>query len=516
VARRLLLIQIDGLASSRLRRAIADGTMPAVAALSDSGRRIESRTCAVPPSTPVFQSALVYGPQRVVHGYAWFDRERGRVCRMDVPEDIARIEVQLLQHAGRRPLFQVLGAACYFSNILGGAVRAVFTIADGMLPRRAYRTERLVGAFARATARAPVELARGVVDLFRFRQRSGTTRFEWDWLAMRVLVSTYFEEISTTLAAADLRRGAPMVYIDFLAYDECAHRRGPDDPVCWVQLARIDRRIAGLTAEAQARGYEVMLCSDHGQAASTPYRRVAGRDLAADVFRACAGRPVRGDLDALAEELTEQRTHAARILKWGRPFGALASALAMARARHAARRLEREHAVPAGDLAVVTGGSIAHVYVGRQPGGATIEEIEERFPRLVPLLERSPGVGLVVVRRSAQGPLVVHRGQRVRLRDEAALARLAPFRTVGPALLAGILRLVIASETAGDLVLYGAFAPAGAVTFDPELGSHGGVHPDELDLFVIPPDGASLPAGNSLDPADLGDVLRARYGQTAA
>jgi hypothetical protein len=513
-ARKLLLIQIDGLSSARVRRAIAAGMMPAVAELSDGGRCLHSRTSATPPSTPVFQSALIYGAQHIVHGYTWFDRERGRVCRMDVPEDIARVEGELAAGAGRSPLFQVAGAASYFMGFLGGAVRALFTIADGMRPARYFRTERLFGALVRSTVRMPFELARGIADLYRFWQRTGMSRFEWDWLAMRVLCSTYFEEVATALAAADLRRGTPMIYIDFLAYDEAAHRRGPDAPVCWEQLERIDRRVARLAAAAQANGYEVMVVSDHGQAQATPYACIAGRSLAADVYRACAASD--GDLDALADTLTEERVRAARIRKWGRPFGAVASALATVRARHAARRLERLHRVPAGAVAVVTGGSIAHLYVGRDPAGAPLEAIEARVPRLLPFLERSPAVGLIIVRSSSRGPLVCVAGQRVSLADGPSLAALPPFSDVGPELLAGILRRVIASRSAGDLVLYGAYAAAGSVSFDPELGSHGGIHPEELDLFIIPPAGAELPDGKSLDPADLGAILRTRYAHRAA
>ena len=515
-APKLLLIQIDGLSSSRLRRAIADGTMPEMAALSNGGRRLFGRTSAGPPSTPVFQSALLYGSQRIVHGYTWFDRERGRVCRMDVPEDIARVEALLVAGTHRSPLFKVARGASYFMGFIGGAARAAFTLANGLRPRHHYRTERIAGALVRASVHAPGELARAVADMVGFVRATGQSRFEWDWLSMRVLCATYFEEVSATFAAADLRRGVPLVYIDYVAYDEAAHRRGPDHPVSWQQLARIDARIADLVPVARAEGYEVMILSDHGQAAALPYERVAGRSLAADVYRACAPGPVGADFDAVATDLDEERVRAARVLKWGKPFGTIAGAVASAQARRAARTLEREWGVPAGDLAVVTGGSIAHVYVGRRRGGATLEEIEDRFPALVSLFERSDSVGLLTVRKSSRGPLVVYRGRRVRLHDQQALAALAPFAAVGPAVLAGLLGRVLSASTAGDLVCYGAFAAAGAVSFDPELGSHGGVHPDELDLFYIPPDGSPEPPGKTFDAADLGIFLRERYGCDAA
>jgi Type I phosphodiesterase / nucleotide pyrophosphatase len=514
-APKVLLIQLDGLSSTRLLRAISDGTMPTVAELSDGGRRVFGRTSVAPPSTPVFQAALLYGKQRIVHGYTWFDRERGRVCRMDVPEDIARMEGQLQAGSPQSPLLKVLRGASYFVGFLGGAVKSAFTLANGMRPRYQYRTERILGALLRATVQVPREAGRGTADLVRSLGQ-GPSRLEWDWLSMRVLCATYFEEVSTTFAAADLRRGVPIVFIDYVAYDEAAHRRGPDHPVALEQLARIDGRVHKLAGVARENGYEIMIVSDHGQAAALPYDEVVGRSLPADVYRACASAPVDRDFDAVATRLDEERVGAARVLKWGKPFGTLAAAAASARARIAATELERRWGVPAGEIACVTGGSIAHVYVGRKPAGSTLEDIEARFPHLLPLLERSPAVGLLTVRRSGRGPLVSYRGRRIPLADEKALAELPPFATVGTGVLNGLLGRVLGASTAGDLVIYGAFAQAGSVSFDPEHGSHGGIHPDELDLFVIPPAGIPEPAGKTLDAADLGVFLRKRYGREAA
>jgi hypothetical protein len=213
----------------------------------------------------------------------------------------------------------------------------------------------------------------------------------------------------------------------------------------------------------------------------------------------------------LADALAEARVRAARVGKWPGAFGRLSTARAMMAARRAARRLQRDHRVPAGEIAVVTGGSIAHVYVGRAQAGASLEEIDARFPRLVRTLASSPGVGLLVARRTIEGPMVFHGGRWARLGPPEAVADLAPFREVGVELLSGLIRHMLAAPSGGDLVLYGAFAPAGAVSFESELGSHGGVHPDELSMFVLGPAHLALPDGGDLHPAELGRQLRIRY-----
>jgi hypothetical protein len=412
--------------------------------------------------------------------------------------------------ASRPPLFAALHGVSYWMSFLGGAARSLFTIASGILPRQGLRTARLVAGVLAAAARLPREVARAAWDMARFVNSERTIQHEWDFLAMRLLHATLFEEVMTHHVLADLAAGAPFVYLDYIAYDEASHRRGPDHPVPFEQLARIDTRVARLLAAADQHGYEVMLVSDHGQASCTPFDRACGRSLEAVVFGACAHGPVGPALDLMAERLASGRVRAARVLKWGLP-GAAVAAWANARARRAAKRLEREHGCPAGELGVVTGGSIAHIYVGRDADGASLEDIRSRFPRLVPVLAASPGIGLTVARRSADGPIVIAGDRVARLDDPAAVARLVPFQPLPPSVLAAVLASVVASPTAGDLVVYGAFAPAGAITFDPELGSHGGVHPDELDLFVIPPESMAMPDGVGLDPADLGAWLRASY-----
>jgi hypothetical protein len=227
------------------------------------------------------------------------------------------------------------------------------------------------------------------------------------------------------------------------------------------------------------------------------------------VFAACAHRPAGPRFRELVERLDGARVAAARVRKWPGVFGRLAEALASARARRAAEALVRDYGIPAGELAVASGGSIAHIYVGRAPGGASLETIGARYPRLLGALRDSPGIGLVVARATAQGAMAYVGDRAAALDDPASLGALEPFRALGVPTLRRLVRRVLETPTAGDLVVYGAFAPAGAVSFDVEHGAHGGIHPDELDLFVLTD--LALPDGD-FDAADLGIAIRERWG----
>ena len=47
--------------------------------------------------------------------------------------------------------------------------------------------------------------------------------------------------------------------------------------------------------------------------------------------------------------------------------------------------------------------------------------------------------------------------------------------------------------SAGDLVIYGIGAPAGHVSYLPEMGAHAGPSPEELHTFVLHPPAVALP-----------------------
>jgi len=172
-------------------------------------------------------------------------------------------------------------------------------------------------------------------------------------------------------------------------------------------------------------------------------------------------------------------------------------------------RLDGPARRPLDGIEVVTGGSIAHLYFGRHR--LHLDAILRRWPRLVAALSRCPAVG-VVLARGAGGPELYYRGRRYRLADRRRVSSLPPFRALGYPVLARQLEAAARGERSGDLVLYGAFAEAGSVSFDFEFGSHGGIGPEELDQFVLRPPEVKWRPPRLLAARDLYRFFRARYG----
>jgi hypothetical protein len=525
--RRLVLLQIDGLSSRRLRQALARGDMPQLQRWLDSGRvRLTSIVAGSEPSTPVFTAGLLYGARGDVPGFAWYDRALGRQVRMDLAEDVSAIERTLLGE--RRPL--LTRGVSYGTIWPGGAADAFFNVvlfaygatSTGKAVRNHYdklvSTLAGIGIAGRVASRFFLELGVGVWDFVRWCRRIHSTRFEWRFLYMRLFVSVVMRDVSTQGAIVDILRGVPRIFIDFLGYDEYAHRRGPDSELALYNLSGIDSAIAKILRAVESvpeYHYDVYVISDHGQSVTTPFVHVVGRELGQLVLEsACASSST-----GLAAEHVQRLVSLRATEMWIRtlPKGLRGGARLYVAwlGRRLRRCIDARAFVPLDAIEVVTGGTVAHIYCDRHaPTRLTVEEIAARHPRLVDALAHCPAVGLVVA-RAADGPVVLYRGRRYRLDDRRGLSELEPFRVLGYELLAAHLRHATEGERRGDLVIYGAFAPAGNIAFDFEFGSHGGVGPDELDQFMIAPAGVALPAElrASAVPAEaFYGFFAARYG----
>jgi hypothetical protein len=513
----VVLLQIDGLSSARLKRALARGDMPHLQeALAGGAMRLRTVTAATPPSTPVFQAGLLYGARGEVPGFGWYDRDLGRIVRMDLPEDVTEVERTL---ACQKPLLS--GGVSYGTIWPGGAEEGFFNVVwfvHGPAAKRSSLYERLLstaGAFrlaGRVASRFMLELGVGVYDFVRWCRRIHSTRFEWRFLYMRLFVAVVAREMSTHGAILDVRRGVPIVYLDYLGYDEYAHRRGPDSELALYNLRGIDEAIAKIARAVRAvpdHGYDLYVFSDHGQTATTPFERVMGRDLHAFVLEHAApvSKPVE---NTVLQELVELKASEFLVRSFWRFVRPPARAYVWWLRRRLKQRLDDDTRRPLDAIQVVTGGSIAHLYFGTRRDKPTVDQIGDSWPQLLAALVSCPAVGLCVG-RGAHGPVVFHRGRRYQLDDRRRLESLEPFRVLGYDLLAAHLRAAASGRRSGDLVLYGAFAQAGSIAFDFEFGSHGGIGPEELDQFVLHPSQVAWPLDGAVRAEDFHRFFRERY-----
>ncbi|AKU89797.1 hypothetical protein [Vulgatibacter incomptus] len=509
---RLLLIFVDGVGGSVLRRATNDRLIRFLPSLRDGLGYRESRCFSgMPSTTTAFQAGLFFGQRYPdVPSFSWLDRASGRAVKMNVPADAAIIESRLRESAGPGLL---AGGTSYASILAGGSDSPLttagigrFLTSQGGEPSAKNARNGLERMFAglpaahiarrlhaaQAALREPGDLhAQGTIHvqtlarlLFRlgletpgffattaaFCPWMGSTRHELRFLFNHLGVGTLVAEASKSLALLDLMRGVPRTFVCLHEFDEFSHRRGPD--FAMQTLRRIDESVEALFALAQEvpEPPDVFVITDHGHIPAVPFEKLFGHSLQGWLEGQADG----DSIPELSPELT--------------------------RSLGAPKSIGRS---PDSPPTVIDSGNYAHVYLGGgEPWDAA--RIAEHRPEILARALTCPGIGLVAMR--AEGKAIALAGSR--LVDPADPATVP--RGASPRAVASLLEDLASSPSSGDLLLYGTWFDDACVAFSWELSSHGGPSPEETETFVLHPAGLDL--SRVCHGADLYAALHTLYG----
>lgn len=495
----VLVVQIDGLSEGRLRAAVAAGWMPFVARLLDVGDlKVVPLYSGLPSTTPAVQAELFYGVELAVPAFTFVDHATGRLMRMYQHDAATAVEARVAAESAGSLL---AGGASYGNVYTGGAAEVRFCMASlgigDVLPRhRRWMTPvvlvtylpalvRLGGAVLRELVGAPRDLLVGL--------RTGEDRgSELKFLLSRIVVGVVLRDLTVLGMSVDLARGRSVVHGNLLAYDEHAHRRGPDSELALRALAPTDRAIARLWRAAHrstGRAYDVWVMSDHGQERADSYAARHGETVAVAIRRVAADL---GLADAAAVDVTDASSGGV-----GRQRARLLGERLIARVVPGLDVTDVHHVE--GALTVTAQGPVGHVYLPRR-----LTETE-LAPLVRGIVERA-GVPLVLYRRVADDATVAETAAgRFTLPADAEVLLGAdhPYRDEVAADLVALCR----HPDAGDLVISG-WTPGGrSTTFPFENGAHAGPGPEETSAFaLVPPDTPLLDDGASgatIRPRDL-------------
>ncbi len=491
----LVMIQIDGLSQTRLRRALDKGELPFLKRLIEQEHyRLHTQYAGLPAATPAAQAELFYGVRTAVPAFSFRDHETGQIVRMFEPEAATRVEARL-RREGQTPLLK--DGSVYADNFTGGAEtqEAHFCPAAlgwGPVLRSAKPLALLffllsnLYSFLRIGVLLGLELLLASVDFVRGLSRGRDFVKELKFIPTRVAISILMRELCVIGGKIDLHRGLPIIHINFLGYDEQAHRRGPDSLFAHWTLKGIDDAIARLWRAAHRapwRHYELWVYSDHGQHAALPYVKLQGDSIESAVTKAFAALQITAVPRAPGQPDSIQYQRV-RLL--------------------GGKRFQRLFHVPAGDSGSPAGdepqvaalGPVGFVYPPRELGP------DER-ERLARELVHRHSVPVALTLAAPGRVLAWTRDGQYRLPEQTAelFGRDHPFLND----LGSDLINLCAHRDAGEVILLGWHAGARPVTFAVENGSHAGLTPEETEAFCLLPQDAPLPSSGKpyLRHADL-------------
>ncbi|MEV1332127.1 phage holin family protein [Micromonospora costi] len=507
----LLVIQLDGVAAPLVQWAVRAGNLPTIGRwLRSRSHRMTRWHTGLPATTPAAQAGLLHGDVRHVPAYRWYEKATaqrpGRLVVTSRPRDAADVERRL--STGRGLLRD--GGVSISTAFSGDAPTSLLTVSRAGLPGRstpgyaAFMTSPY--GFARAVVLSAGQMLRELHEARRQRRRGVQPRGDrsGSYLALRPLASL-LNDLNVSLIAEQMARGTPVIFCDFVDYDEVAHHAGPARPEAMAALEALDHTLGileRLAAEA-ARRYHIVVLSDHGQSQGATFRQRYGESLAEVVSRLAAPSPT---TDGRPPAATATSVEAAgRVEQWGRVNTLLTEVAGRGGVTAAATRVaarsrldgevslgpaDREEAATRTDpeTVVVASGNLAMIYLTRQPGRLTRERIDAVAPGLVAGLAAHPGIGVVVV-DTAAGPVAIGPRGSHRLRD-GHVDGVDPLTPYGPRARADLLRHQ-AMEHVGDLVVISAVDPSleEVAAFEELVGCHGGLGGWQTEALLVHPAG---------------------------
>ncbi len=503
--RGLLILQVDGLSLPSLRKCLSLGRMPTVSAmLARKSHRLLGWSCGIPSNTPAVQAGIFYGNRENVPGYRWFDRLSQKVKVVSNPEDLREMEEMV--STGKTGL--LAGGSCINTFLSGGAAKRLMTVsALGEKSDRQREGERAdFNLFFLSPNTYTMAVLAGIWDyltgLFmalagRLDRDRPRLQFSVKRVAQRAIANSFLRDLSFFWLKQDMVRGVPVIYSNFVGYDDVAHYSGPDTYEAQISLASFDRRLRALRRRARRQSpinYDIVLFSDHGQTPSMPYRIHCGETLTETLAR-LTGQTVVHTVDP-GRAFDPDRSYTASLLAELEETGS-------AQLGWIGRRGHRTlAAIAADDVAaddgssgqnapvVCASGSLAHIYFPGHGHALHLEEIIGLYPGLVEGLSTHDGIGFVAASRRFGDAVAIGGGGIRNLITGQIGGAGDPLAAYGqPDRWAGELAQLLGYPEVGDLVVNGAWLKdrERIVVMEEQVSSHGGLGGAQTEPFILLP-----------------------------
>jgi hypothetical protein len=311
---------------------------------------------------------------------------------------------------------------------------------------------------------------------------------------LRAVANAGLREATTYFAREEIVRGTPVIYANYVGYDMVAHHTGPRSGDALGVLTRVDRQVRKISrtiSKKARRRYDLVVLSDHGQTPSVPFRRLYGKslsDVIAETLQQRTAEPL-----GTSAELGYLRTLLREIQRADHAYGKRT----LRAQRHTLERISEK--MSPGEVeqkweevfVVCASGNLAHIYLTGTPERLTTEQLLETYPVLVETLIAHPGIGFLMTVRESGGVLLIGRNGSRRLPSGEidGVDPLLPFLDGkdDESVLSALSQLG-AFPHSGDLIVNGNLLKKDfVVTFEDQVGTHGGVGGTQTAPFIIYP-----------------------------
>ncbi|MFD1046921.1 phage holin family protein, partial [Kibdelosporangium lantanae] len=464
---------------------------------------------------------ILHGDNHDILGFRWYEKDRDHVMACAHPRDAAEIE---RRHSNGHGLL-ANGGAAHGNLFTGDADHVSLTMsAVPVLPkgvRRGHNARSADGYYAyfarpvnviRTFGTALVDVGRELWASTIQKRADVRPRVNRGGLypLARPGTTVITRDVVVSAIIEDILEGRPVVYADFLGYDEVAHHSGIERFDAKAVLRGIDQQIGRLHRATRLgpRPYHLVILSDHGQTQGWAFTDRFGESIESYVGRLCGGTPT---APAKRRNTTEGWQMNAALAEGGLIARRLRSRVERAEVHEERHRTPEgtpgEVARVAPGVVCVVSGHIAMVSFTEHEGRVPLETIETEYPELLPTLVDHPGIGFMLVQSKEFGPVVLGRDGLHRLATGVTIGT-DPLRDYGPHA-PDLIRRVATFPHCADIMINSNYDPDTemASPFEPHVGSHGGLGGPQARGFVMYPT-SFRPFGEVLGAETLHAVFR--------
>lgn len=527
--RGLIMLQIDALAYSDLRRAIERGYCPTISRLLRNGENDLRRWfCGLPSATPYCQAGFFHGENGGIPAFRFYDKAERKIITCNSPDGVQYIRDRIKSPGA------LAGGSSYVNLLDGDAQTVAFTVATR---EKMSVYQRLGGTrMALLILLHPIRLVRMIVqsvfeylleewERLRGELAGRATHSEGIFPFIRILSNVVIRELQTMAILLDVYLGVPIIYSTYMQYDELAHHFGPSSKQALADLRRTDARISEIWRMARlagGRGYDIVIISDHGMTPAISYRVRFRESLGKTVERMLDGEVLASAAEAseyagVGPEVIEAvaamtpparegtRRALRRVRDWLRSRYGLREILLPEKYRVAARH----------EVVVTYSSCLALLYFSGDERQLSLDDIifnPRRHSLYLELLGHA-GIGLIAT-RSSGGVHVESRAGKGIIKDGAVIVTggsnpLEPYGT--QRYVVNAIESLVLQPNAGDFVLFGAYDGYDIVSFDDQVGAHGSAGGDQVYPFLISPKWLHADVAVIEDARDLNRVILRKY-----
>ena len=478
----IIFLEIDGLALPVLRRAMRDGNAPTMARwLAEKTHHLAEWETDLSSQTGASQAGILLGSNDNISAFRWVEKETGTLMTCSAPADCARIERERATGNG----LLVNGGASRGNLLSGEADEQILTVSRIEAEKKANPGYRAFFANSFNVTRALVlfgwEVILEWVAALRAMRRDVQPRGHRGGLYpfMRAAMCVVVRDLIVYGVLTDMMRGRPAVYATFSSYDEVAHHSGLERADTLEALRKLDQQFGRIDRARRyaPRPYEIVVLSDHGQTQGATFKQRNGYGL---------------------DDLVQKSLETGKVKEFAggdEQDAMVGNAIGEATGGGDKPKKRAKSDVSGEEVVVLGSGNLGLVYLMEEPRRLTLEEIEERHPRLIPALRAHPHVGWILVRSAEHGAVALGSDGAQYLADGRVEGQdpLAPFPPNAPR---HLLRTDGFKDVA-DIMVGSFYDPVleEGCAFEELICFHGGLGGPQTQPFILHPTELPMPEG---------------------